>query len=112
MSKVIKEYDSNHNIIFIKDSDGVKWWNKYNKNNQIVYGKSDRKFEFWYYYDEENREIHFKNTIGAEYFYKYDKNGDQIKITEQEFKQIERTKERQELYLNIKNSNRFELIDI
>jgi len=91
MSKEIKEFDKNKNLIYHKYSNGYEYWRKYDENNKV---------------------IHAKNSIGYENWYKYDENNEQIEITQQEFKQIERRKEKQELYLNIKNSNRFEIMDI
>ena len=63
-------------------------------------------------FDKNNNLIHFKNSSGSEFWYKYDKNNKRIKIDKQEFKQIKRRKEKRELYLNIKRSNRFEIMDI
>ena len=85
---------------------------EYDKNNNLVYYKGSFGLEFWYKYDKNSNLIHKKNSNGFEQWYKYDENNYRIEITQQEFKQIERRKEKQELYLNIKRSNRFELMDI
>ena len=86
MSKVIKEYDDRGNIIHYKDTDGDEYWREYDENNNLV---------------------HYKSFVGYEYWWKFDKKFP-ILITQQEFKQIERTK----LYLNNKKINKFEIMDI
>jgi len=112
MSKEIKEYDKNNNLIYFKNTKGYESWKKFDKNKNLIYHKYSNGYEYWRKYDENNKVIHAKNSIGYENWYKYDENNEQIEITQQEFKQIERRKEKQELYLNIKNSNRFEIMDI
>jgi len=89
-NKVIKEYDENNNLIHYKDALGFENWYKYDENNRIIYYKFS------------------VNSNNYEYWYKNDENNEQIEITHQEFKQIERTK----LYLNNKKISRFELMDI
>ena len=88
MGKAIIKYDEKGNCIYYEYYMGLKIWWEYDENNNIIYTKDSRGIR--------------------EEWYKYDENNKQIKITQQEFKQIERTK----LYLNIKNSNRFEIMDI
>ena len=74
----------------------------------MIYTKySPCHFEYWYKYDENDNRIYYKDSSGIEHWYRNDW-GNQTEITQQEFKQIERTK----LYLNIKKSNRFEIMDI
>ena len=90
-NKEIKEYDKNNNLIYYKDSSGYEYWREYDENNNL---------------------IHSKYPDGIEYWYKYNKNNKRIEINKQEFKQIERRKEKRELYLNNKKINRFELMDI
>ena len=129
-NKDIKEYDGKGNLIYLKYSPapGYEYWYKYDENNNRIHFKSSSSYECWYEYDENNNETHYKSTSGHEYWREYDKNNNMIYfknsndleywwkyidntciiITEQEFKQIERTK----LYLNIKRSNRFEIMDI
>ena len=82
-----EKYDGNNNEIYFKNSFGYESWREYDENNRVIYRKDSNTYESWY---------------------KYDKDNEQIEITQQEFKQIERTK----LYLNIKRSNRFEIMDI
>jgi len=94
MIKEIKGYDESNNEIYYKSSSGFEIWKKYDENHRIIYYKNSKGYEWWGKYDN---------------YYRYNKF---IEITQQEFKQIERTKEKQELYLNIKNSNRFEIMDI
>ena len=81
---------------------------KYDKKGNCVYYKGSNGSEYWMEYDENNNLIHYKNSIGFEQWYKYDENDKRIKITQQEFKQIERIK----LYLNNKKISRFEIMDI
>jgi len=107
----IKEYDKNNNLIYCKYSNGTELWREFDKNNNFIHHKNSNGFEFWYKYDENNKKIYYKDYSGYERWFKNDGNK-RIRITEQEFKQIERRKEKQELYLNIKNSNRFEIMDI
>jgi len=111
-NKEIKEYDKNNNLVYYKGSFGLEFWYKYDKNSNLIHKKNSNGFEVWKEYDENNNLIHSKYPDGIEYWYKYNENNYRIEITQQEFKQIERRKEKQELYLNIKRSNRFELMDI
>jgi len=110
-NKEIKKFDKNNNLIYRKNSYGFEYWQEYDEKSNLIHFKDSYGFEFWKEY-ERNNLIYFKNSSGVEYWYKYNKDNSRIKITQQEFKQIERRKEKQELYLNIKRSNRFEIIDI
>ncbi len=87
----IKKYDDRGNLIYFNNSNGFEYWQKYDENNNIIY---------------------WKDCLGHEFWNKFDEYGKCIEITHQEFKQIERTKLKQELYLNNKKCNRFELMDI
>jgi len=107
-NKEIKEYDKNNNLIYFKDSKGYESWKKYDKNNNEIYYKSSYGFECWQEFDENNNRIHYKNSNGFERWYKQNENNKQIKITQQEFKQIERNK----VLFNNKKVNRFEIMDI
>jgi len=114
-NKEIKKYDGKGNLIYEKHSFGNEWWREYDENNNLIHEKSSSGSEYWREFDENNNLIHYKDTNGRDYWYKYNKYNkynSRIKITEQEFKQIERRKEKQELYLNIKKSSRFEIMDI
>jgi hypothetical protein len=82
----IKEYDN-----IINNKEGVERRYKYDDYLRTIYLK-----------------IIFKNKQEIESCYKWD-GMEQIEITKQEFKQIERNKI---MYLNNKKSNRFELMDI
>ena len=104
----IKEFDKNNNLIYYKDSFSHEVWKKYDENSNQIYFKNSFGYEQWKEYDENNNRIHYKDSNGYELWYKRDENNIPIEITQQEFKQIERTK----LYLNIKRSNRFEIMDI
>ena len=107
-NKEIKEYDKNNNLIYHKYSSGYEYWYKYDDNNNKIHYKNNDGSEYWMEYDENNNLIHYKDFSGYERWYKYDKNNKRIKITQQEFKQIERRK----TYLNNKKINRFEIMDI
>ncbi len=106
-----EEFDERGNLIYRKYYSGSEWWKEYDKNNNLIHCK-DSTGEWWKEYNENNKQIHYKDTYGDEFWYKYDESNKEIKITEQEFKQIERTKERRELLLNNKKINRFSLMDI
>ena len=107
--KNIRKYDENNNLIYFRNSNnGTEIWYKYDENNNETHYKSTSGKEYWREYDKNNNEIHWNDTNNNEYWYKRDENNIPIEITEQEFKQIERTK----LYFNNKKSNRFELMDI
>ncbi len=108
MNEEIVKYNKNGSIIYHKYSDGYEYWKEYDENNNLIYHKRSSGYKAWAKFNENNNEIYYKNSDGEEYWKKYDENNNGINITQQEFKQIERTK----LYLNIKNSNRFEIMDI
>ena len=112
MKEEIKQYDKNKNLIYYKNSGGYERWSEYDKNNNLVHCKHSNGFEEWRKYDENNNLINCKDTDGYEFWWKYIDNKQIVIITEQEFKKIERIKEKRKLYLNIKNSNRFEIMDI
>ena len=63
-------------------------------------------------YDEKGNVIYMDLGDGDKSWWKIDKEGNCNNITQQEFKQIERNKERRELYLNNKKCSRFEIMDI
>jgi len=73
------------------------------KNNEGV----ERRYNFDDYLKVIYLKIIFKDKQEIEYWYKWE-GRTQIEITQQEFKQIERTK----LCLNNKRINRFEIMDI
>ncbi len=116
-----ERYDKRGNCIYEKKIIQIdfmgecEWesWIEYDKNNNVVYRRninlySKNVYECWWEFDKNKNKIHFKNSSGWEYWYKYNEDNERIIITEQEFKQIERTK----LYFNMKRSNRFEIMDI
>jgi len=106
--KYWRKFNKNNKVIYEKNSDNREWWSKYDERDNLIYNKySPDNHEWWYKYDENDNRIYYKDSSGVEYWYRNDW-GRQTKITKQEFKQIERTK----LYLNIKRSNRFEIMDI
>ena len=109
MSEIIEEYDNNKNLVYYKSIIG-EYWKEYDENNNLIYFKNIEKsntYEGWIFYDENDNEIHCKSSDDFEAWYKWENNR-KIEITQQEFKQIERTK----LYLNNKKINRFEIMDI
>ena len=107
-NKEIKEYDKNNNLIYFKNQNGSEFWQEYDEKGNLIYFKSSTGFEQWYKYDENNNKIYSKNSNNEEYWYKYDEDNKRVRITHQEFKQIERIK----LYLNNKKISRFEIMDI
>ena len=40
MSDVIREYDENKNLIYVKTSDGFEVWNEYDENNNMIHYKN------------------------------------------------------------------------
>ena len=108
MEKEINKYDKNNNLVHFKNSKGYEEWKEYDENNNKIHYKNSGGDEEWFKYDEYNNLVYCKSSYGNEMWFKYDEKKKQILITQQEFKQIERIK----LYLNIKNSNRFEIMDI
>ncbi len=107
MDKTIEEYDERGNLIHTIFDNSYEVWQEYDENNNLINYKDNRNYEYWYKYDENNNLVHYKTSYGFEIWYKY-VGKVKIPITYQEFKQIERRK----LLLNIKRSNRFELIDV
>ncbi len=113
MNKEIKEYDKKGNLIYCKDIFGDEIWKKYNENNSQIYFKNSFGYEQWREFDKNNNMIHWKDTNNNKYWYKYSEDKNKIVIiTQQEFKQIERNKERQEFLFKNKYCSRFELMDI
>ncbi len=110
---IIKKYDENNNCIYYKYSDNYEIWREYDENNNEIHCKNNYGEEAWKEYDKNNNLIHYKASNGGECWYKYNEyNKQTIIITEQEFKQIERDKEKRKLYFNNKKINRFSLMDI
>jgi len=85
---------------------------RYDKKGNLIYYEGSNDIEQWIEYDEYNNCIHSKYSDGYESWFKYDENNKQISITHQEFKQIERNKERRKVLFNNKRINRFSLMDI
>ncbi len=110
MSKIIKEYDENKNLIYRKGSDGYESWRKYDKNNNLIYCKWANGFEEWKKYDENNNRIHCKDSNGFERWYKWEDHNS-INITKKEYKEIEFRKKEKE-YNSRTKCSRFELMDI
>jgi YD repeat-containing protein len=75
---IIREYDSNGNLIHYKDSDGYEEWNEYDSNGNIIHYKDSNGYECWKEYDSNGNEIHYKNSYGNEYW--YDSDGNEIHI--------------------------------
>ena len=111
MSKEIKKYDEKNNLIYIKYYYGFECWYKYDKNNNVIYYKNSNGYECWQEFDENNNLIYSKDTDGLEKWFKYIKNNNRIKITEQEYKEIEFRKKEKE-YLSRTKCSRFELMEI
>ena len=104
-NKHILKYDKNNNLIYCKEYDNsVEHWYRYDKNNKMVHCKNSIGYESWARYDNNNREIYFRNSNGRERWLRHGEDGNAIDITKEKLKQ--------QLYLNNKNFNRFELMDI
>ncbi len=84
---------------------------KYDENNNLIYYKSSYGYEHWAKFDENNNNIYWKSSNGSEYWYKYNKNGKEIKITKQEFEKIQYNTKIKE-YNSRTKCSRFEIIDI
>ncbi len=110
MSKVIKKYDEKGNKIYQKNPNGFEYWQEYDENNNIIHYKTSNG-EWWWKYDENNNLVYSKRSFGYENWYKCDKNNKRIKITEQEYKEIEFRKQEKE-YLSREKCSRFEIMDI
>ncbi len=112
MSKEIKKYDENNNVIYCKDPNNIEHWYKYDKFNNLIYfkylNKKERWYEEWY---ENNKLIHFRNCVDWEYWKKYDENNKSILITEKEYKNIEYDKKEKE-YNSRTKCSRFEIMEI
>ncbi len=108
--KDVVKYDGNNNCIYYKKSSGYEVWRKYDKNNNLIHYKNSDGYEVWEEYNKNNNLIHYKDSTGLEYWYKWD-NGEEIEITEKEFKNIEFRKKEKE-YNSRTKCSRFEIIDI
>ncbi len=89
MSKIIKKYDKNDNLVYHKDSSGDEYYREYDENNSLIHHKSS-EWEYWYKYDENNK---------------------RIIITEKEYKEIEFRKKEKE-YNSRTKCSRFEIMEI
>ena len=67
-------YDSNHNLIHFKNSDGPEWQRDYDSNNNEIHFKNS-KVEYWIEYDSNNvltRKLELKEGV-------YYLNGEKLK---------------------------------
>ena len=106
----MEKFDKKGNLIYYTDSSGFERWMKYGISNNCIHYKDSNGYEYWKKYDGNNR-IYYKNSNGEETWFKWTKNGAPIKITEQEYKEIEFRKKEKE-YLSRKKCSRFEIMDI
>ena len=111
MSKIIKQYDENNNLIYHKTAYNYEWKYKYDKNSNLIYEKHSNGYECWNKYDKNNKLIYWKDSYGQEYYYKYDENNKSIEIIKQEFEETENDKKEKECNLRTKFT-RFEIMDI
>ena len=91
-----KEYDKKGNLVYEKDNSGNEFWYEHNGYTYFL--------------------IHLKNCAGYEIWWKVDKknnnkNDKRIRITGQEYKEIEFRKKEKE-YLSRTKISRFELMEI
>ncbi|MEK0341922.1 MAG: hypothetical protein QQN40_07480 [Nitrosopumilus sp.] len=121
MSKIIKKYDENNNLIYWKNENNHRFlerWIKYDKNNNKIHYKDTNDYEVWQEYDENNRIICYKDSGRDECWYKYDENNNREEITEKEFLEIKYAKKQikndqeEEKILEKNITNRFKLMDI
>ena len=82
---------------------------KYDERGNEIYYKYPDGYTVWKEYDENNNLIYYKNSFGNEYWYKWE-NDEQIEITQKEFEQIKRRKNRR--LINNSRISRFEIMDI
>ncbi len=110
MSKEIKEYDENNNLIYIENFSGFEEWYKYDENNNLIYSKYFNGLEYWQKYDENNKIIYSKDSDGDECWCKWE-NNKSIEITEKEYNEIEFRKKEKE-YNSRTKCSRFEIMEI
>ena len=106
MPKVGMSYGKNWKINSILK--GGPWKLESYQKKQIIRGlKNCNKEDIIMDYDKYGRVV-YMNLGDSESWWRYNKDGEETEITQQEFKQIERTT----LYLNNKKINKFSLMDI
>ena len=113
VSEYIEKHDDKSNLVYYKNIiTGYECWREYDENNNEIHWKTSDDRESWYIYDENDNLIYWKYySSGYKGWYKYDENDNKIKITEQEYKEVEFRKKEKE-YLNRTKVSRFELMDI
>jgi YD repeat-containing protein len=65
MTKTIREYDNNGNVIHSRDSDGYEVWCEYDNNGKCIHFRDSDGYEVWYDYDTNGNVINTRNTSGA-----------------------------------------------
>lgn len=108
MTNEIKKCNENNNCVYTKNSDGRDIFMEFDINNNTIHYKSSSGFEYWKKFDESNNEIYCKNSLGEEDWWRYDEGDKRIRITEQEYKEIEFKKE----FLSREEIPRFELMEL
>ena len=68
MSKEIKKFDKNDNLVYYKDSNNYEYWYEFDERDKLIHIKDSNGNEHWYKYNENNNLlIHYKDTYGSEY---------------------------------------------
>ncbi len=108
MSKEIKKYDKNNNLIYGKWH-SVEYWYEHNEKGNIIHFKNSNNEEYWQEFDENNNLIHYKGL--NEHWFKYGENNEKTEITKKEYNDIEFRKKEKE-YNSRTKCSRFEIMDI
>ena len=84
ISEIWNEYDSDGNLIHIKDSSGREDWYEYDANGNEIHSKDSYGNERWHEYDAGGNLIHKKVSSGSEWWYEYEyhQNKQIKKVTE------------------------------
>ena len=114
--KIIEKYDKKGNCVYFKRYNGYEEWLKYDEKGNLIYCKNGYGDESWSEYDGNNREICFKTSVlKVVGWWVYDENNVRRSISQQEFEQIKRIRERKErieFFKRNKQINRFKLMKI
>ena len=79
MTDIIREYENNGNLVYVKDSGGYESWHERDANGNFIYNKfchlGSVIHEEWWKYDGQSRCVHYKNSKGNEEWWEYDVSG-------------------------------------
>ena len=102
------KFDSNNNLIYYKDSNGIEYWYKYDSNNNLIYYKDSSGFEYWQEFDSNNNMIYYKNSSGFEYWKEYDSNNNMIYYKNSDGFEVWKEYDSNNNLIHYKNSDGFE----